>query len=290
MHPSWVSTGARKAGLLQSLTHDQELRGVSGPTPQIHLSAGGLIPIDQLKNFIIEAIEDKFESPSKFSPTYAKSYTQRIDNLKMSESYQPPKLQQFDGKENPKQNIVHFIETCNDAGTYGYYLVKEFIRSLNEHAFDWYTDLELNSIYCWEQLEQESLNIFYSKRRVVSMIELIKAHQGEDELVVDFINCCRSFRLNFKGRLSETYSIEMCIQGMNWGVHYILQGLKPNTFEELATRAHDMKLSMTLREDQHFPIYEPHDDEDDTPRAYTLGGTGTRRPFLALSKPLAWLS
>ncbi|KAH0696679.1 hypothetical protein KY290_014063 [Solanum tuberosum] len=27
-----------------------------------------------------------------------------------------------------------------------------------------------------------------------------------------------------------------------------------------------------------------------TPRAYTLGGTGTRRPLLAPSEPLAWLS
>ncbi|KAH0657520.1 hypothetical protein KY289_026268 [Solanum tuberosum] len=27
-----------------------------------------------------------------------------------------------------------------------------------------------------------------------------------------------------------------------------------------------------------------------TPRAYTLGGTGTRRPLLAPSEPLAWIS
>ena len=54
----------------------------------------------------------------------------------------------------------------------------------------------------------------------------------------------------------------MHIQGMNWGLHYILQGLNPNTFEELATRAHDMKLNMTLREDQRFLVYEPHEDED----------------------------
>ncbi|WMV56017.1 hypothetical protein MTR67_049402, partial [Solanum verrucosum] len=189
---------------------------------EIHISAEGLIPIDQLKDFIIETIEDKSESSSKFSPIYAKPYKQRIDNLKMHEGYQPLKLHQFDSKRNPKQHIAHFIKTCNDAGTYGDYLIKEFVRSLRENAFDWYTDLEPNFIACWERLEQEFLNRFYSTRRVISMIELTKARQGEDELVVDFINRWRNLSLNCKDRLSETFSIEMCIQGMNWGLRYIL--------------------------------------------------------------------
>ena len=49
---------------------------------------------------------------------------------------------------------------------------------------------------------------------------------------------------------------------MNWGLHDIFQGLKTKTFQELATRAHDMELSMYLREDQQSPLYWPHEDED----------------------------
>ena len=94
------------------------------------------------------------------------------------------------------------------------------------------------------------------------MIQIIKDRQSRYEVVVDLINHCKSLNLNCKSRLTETYCIEMCIQGKNWGVHYILLGLKPNTFEKLATRAHDMKLSMTLIEDQCFPIYEHREDEN----------------------------
>ena len=60
----------------------------------------------------------------------------------MPNGYQPPKFLQFDGKGNPKQHIDHFVETCENAGTQGGLLVKQFVRSLKGNAFDWYTDLK----------------------------------------------------------------------------------------------------------------------------------------------------
>ena len=62
-----------------------------------------------------EVVKDQVETPTQFSYTYAKPYTQRIDMLKMPLNYQPPKFQQFDGKGNPRQHVAHFVETYNNA-------------------------------------------------------------------------------------------------------------------------------------------------------------------------------
>ena len=79
----------------------------------------------------------------------------------MPQNYQPPKFQQFEGKGNPRQHVSHFVETCNNAGTYGDLMVKQFLRSLKGSAFDWYTDLAFGSVDSWNQMEKEFLNRFY---------------------------------------------------------------------------------------------------------------------------------
>ena len=84
-------------------------------------------------------------------------------------------------------------------------------------------------------MEQEFLNRFYSTRRNVSMMELTNTKKWKDKPVVDYINCWHSLSLDCKYRLSEIPVVEMCIQGMLWVLLYILQGIQPRTFEELAT-------------------------------------------------------
>ena len=176
--------------------------------------------------------------------------------MRMPNRYQPPKFLQFDGKGNPKQHITHFVETCENARTQEDLLVKQFVCSLKRNAFDWYTDLEPKSIDSWEQLEREFLDRFYSTHRTVSMMELTNTKQWENEPVVDYINRWHSLSLDCNDRLSEISTVEMCIQGIHWGLLYILQGIKPRTFEELATRAHDMELSIASHGSTNPPILE----------------------------------
>ena len=94
------------------------------------------------------------------SVAYAKSYTQMIDLLRMPQNYQPPKFQQIEGKGNPRQHVSHFVETCNNAGTYRDLMVKQFLRSLKGNVFDWYTDLASGSVDSWNKMEREFLNRF----------------------------------------------------------------------------------------------------------------------------------
>ncbi|KAJ9701464.1 hypothetical protein PVL29_006703 [Vitis rotundifolia] len=44
-------------------------------------------------------------------------------------------------RENPKQHVAHFVETCNNASADGDLLVKQFVCSLRGNAFDWYINL-----------------------------------------------------------------------------------------------------------------------------------------------------
>ena len=243
----------------------------------------GSLSIQQLQEMIANTIKAQYEGSSYTSVLYSKPYSKKIDALRMPRGYQPPKFMQFDGKGNPKQHVAHFVETCNNAGTEGDYLAKQFVRSLKGNAFEWYTDLEPESINSWEQLEKEFLNRFYSTRHTVSMLELTSAKQWRDEPVVDYINRWRNLSLDCKDRLSEISSIEMCVQGMQWGLHYILQGIKPRTFEELATRAHDMELSIA-----HHGKKEPISDfkkDKVLLRRWTITGRSLPRKLLPLTLP-----
>jgi len=76
------------------------------------------------------------------------------------------------------------------------------------------------------------------------MTELTNIRQWKDDVVLDYINCWRSLSLKCKDCLSEASAIEMCAQGIEWDLLYVMQMRKLRTFQELVMKAHDMEMTI----------------------------------------------
>ncbi|KAA0064819.1 retrotransposon gag protein [Cucumis melo var. makuwa] len=165
------------------------------------------LSVQQLQDMIANSIRAQYGGPPQTSFMYSKPYIKRIDNLRMPLGYQPPKFQQFDGKGNPKQHIAYFVETCENAGSRGDQLVRQFVRSLKGNAFEWYTDLEP-------------------------------------------------------------------------------EGIKPRTFEELATRAHDMELSIANKGAKDFLVQRTRSDKNEINDTKKIANNVLNESMLVQETPL----
>ncbi|TYK01334.1 ty3-gypsy retrotransposon protein [Cucumis melo var. makuwa] len=120
------------------------------------------------------------------------------------------------------------------------------------------------------------------------MMMLTNTKQQKGERVIDYINRWRALSLNYKDRLTELSAVEMCTQGMHWGLFYILQGIKPRTFEELATRAHDIELSIASRGTKGFSVLEVRKDKKETNDAKKIVKSTIKESMVVNMTPLKY--
>ncbi|XP_059628891.1 uncharacterized protein LOC132271510 [Cornus florida] len=87
-------------------------------------------------------------------------------------------------------------------------------------------------------------------------------------------------------RLSEISAVEMCMRGMYWGLLYILQGIKPRTFEELAMRAHDIEISMKSHEGKSPVATVPSKDKKDWKKGDKSSKTAAKDSMAISTTPI----
>ncbi|KAA0046632.1 retrotransposon gag protein [Cucumis melo var. makuwa] len=113
------------------------------------------------------------------------------------------------------------------------------------------------------QVVRSSLKENAFEWRVVSMMEMTNTKKQKGESHCDYINRWTALSLDCKDKLTELSVVEMCTQGMHWELLYILQGIKHRTFEELATRTHDMELGIAKRGAKNFLVQRTMSDKNE---------------------------
>ncbi|KAA0037645.1 retrotransposon gag protein [Cucumis melo var. makuwa] len=131
---------------------------------------------------------------------------------------------------------------------------------------------------------------FYSTRRVVSIMELTNTKQRKGELVIDYINRLRALSLDCKDKLTELSVVEMCTQGMHYELLYILQGIKPRTFEELPTCTHDMELSIANREAKSLLVQRMGSDKNEINDTKNITNSVINESIVVQETPLKFFS
>ena len=76
------------------------------------------------------------------------------------------------------------------------------------------------------------------------------------------------------------------MQGMYWGLLYILQVIKARTFEELATRSHDMEISIANHGGKDLPILEQMKDNKEVKKGGKPYKGTTKKAMAVIITPL----
>jgi len=119
------------------------------------------------------------------------------------------------------------------------------------------------------------------------MTELTNTKRWKDEHVLNHINRWRSLSLECKDHLSEPSVAEMCAQGMEWDLLYVLQMSKSRTFQELASKAHDMEMTLANCRVKASPTFEARKEKGDLKKTFKSSKSSMKESMsVTTSKPI----
>jgi hypothetical protein len=249
--------------------------------------AGPEVNLEAIQKMIAEGVKTQYmQTHYSMRPGYVKPYPPDVDLVPFPANYRQPQFTKF------SEHIAHFLAACQETAQNGALLLRQFVQTLSGPAFTWYSKLPPSSIKTWEQMQDAFLERFYSTQRTVGITKLTHTEQGMNEKAADFINRWRNLSLHCPQPITETEAVRMCMNNLRPDMAVYLQGVRPVTFEELASKATDIENYNQLVARRTKTVYKPvekNGQRDKLPvkRKPAQVMAATKKPYFQSGTPAA---
>ena len=120
------------------------------------------------------------------------SYPEEMASRPYLVNYTPPIFPKYDGMiRNAKEHIKQYVDALK-AHSHDHELrLKEFSKSLEGHAFNWYTSLALRSVLNWNDMATQIMKKFFALEEKLTLLDRQQEKQRVSEGLLEYI---RRFR------------------------------------------------------------------------------------------------
>ena len=168
--------------------------------------------------------------------------------------YEPPKFHPFDGRNGSVvEHMNRFIHTMGPYTGDRELCLREFVKSLVDRAYTWYTMLRPGSIKTWDEMIERFCAKYYASEDKVTFqsLQMVRQRPGEDP--VQFIKRFKDVSLDCYGDHEEKELVETCISNMLFDYKLNLKNLCITQFADLLQRT--KRTAQTMRT-KKVPVFQ----------------------------------
>ena len=150
------------------------------------------------------------------------------------EKYETPTFALYDERKgNAMEHVSKFMDSMGLFVGDRELCLREFLKSLTDRAYTWYSTFQPNSIPMWEDMVESFCTKYFHGEEKVTIITLHNSKKKPSKGLLDFIRQFRDTALDCYGLYKEQVLVEICIDNMFLEYRAHLENLDIHQFAQL---------------------------------------------------------
>ncbi|EXC28860.1 hypothetical protein L484_004990 [Morus notabilis] len=161
--------------------------------------------------------------------------------------YETLRFSLFDGRKvNPKEHINRFLDMLGQYSIDKDLRLREFLKSLTDRAYTWYTALAPGSVWSWEEMASRFCRKCFQNEERITTITLSNTRHKQGDHLVDYVRRFRDLVLDCYNGSSEEELVEICINNIILEYRMYLENVRIKQFSKLLEAARRTSSSVKI--------------------------------------------